>query len=418
MGALARPGNPGFIAAMALAALSLGAPASAQIEGGPAAVSGSVVDEKGYPLRDVIVSADPAADTTDQEGRFGPAKALPVALRRGRAPSAPGLRLAGSSLRFAGLPRGTTLRVDLLLASGRRAGASAAVPAPAGRADLDLGALSAGPPREGLYVLRVDDGQSVAHHLLARTGGGSWVLSSQGDAAPAASSLSGPTGSRALRKGAAAADRTVTLRKPGYLNLTVPVPEGGDLGRVTLKLDTNAAVFEAPIDMGPLWSPSGWAGDVRGIRFQEEKALTRPDDPDARCQKWSFAPTAAKDDPGRRTPPGWAAVLWQYPEDNWGAQPGRRVTGASKVVFWARGEKGGEALDFKTGSDTYYQPPEPGLYKDSFGSAIRATLTAEWKRYEIPLEGMRTEQVISSFVWAAGAGNAPVTFWLDELRFE
>ena len=95
------------------------------------------------------------------------------------------------------------------------------------------------------------------------------------------------------------------------------------------------------------------------------------------------------------------------------------MIGARKVSFWARGATGAESLEFKTGSDTYYQPPEPNLFKDTFGNSLRETLSTEWRRYEIPLDGLNTEQVISSFVWAAASeGNAQVTFWIDELRFE
>jgi hypothetical protein len=317
--------------------------------------------------------------------------------------------LVGNSLRFTDLPRGSTLKAELLLASGRRAGTSVSLPAIGGRAELGLDVLSAGLPREGLYVLKVDAGDGVRHHLLARVGGGSWVLSSQGAAVAPASGGSYPG---ALRK-ASALPATVQVRKPGYVTRTVEVPPGGDLGKVTLKLDPAATTFEAPMDVELLWYPSGWMGDVTGIKVGNETANVRPGDPDRKCLKWTYD---APDSLGM----GWGAVVWQYPANNWGAQPGRRVTGAMKVSFWARGETGGETLDFKTGNDTWEVPPAPDMYKDSYGNSIREVLGTEWRKYAIPLDGMSTEQVIFGFLWAANPdpGGAPVTFYVDEIRFE
>lgn len=405
-----KSGKPDLIAAILAAGLILGAmPAMAQF----ADVTGTIVDQKGFKLRNVIIAADAAYDTTDIAGKFGLGRGPVVGLRpaRSRAVAAPGMTLAGSSLRFGGLPKGSILKAELMLASGRRAGSSAALNAAGGRADLDLNALASGLPREGLYVLRIDAGNGVEHHLLARLGGGSWALSSTGASTPAG--LTAPRGRTELRK-SAVAPAMLTISKPGYVSQTVSVPSSGDVGMVTLKLDPTAAVVEAPFELSPLYYPTGWAGDHTSISATVDTVDIRAGDSDGKSTRWSYQPDTSK--PGMR----WAAVLYQYPENNWGALPGRRIIGATRITFWAKGAVGGEAVDFKTGNDTYLTPPDSGMYKDTYGSAIRETLTREWKLYEIPLAESSTEMVISGFIWAARmpVGGTPVTFHIDEIRFE
>lgn len=410
-GMIGKSGKPRWMAALMAAGLILGAaPAMAQLPD----VTGVIVDHKGYKLRNVIVAADGAYDTTDRVGKFGLGRGQVVDIRRARAATAPGMTLAGSTLRFAGIPKGSVLKAELMLASGRRAGTSAALNAAGGRADLDLNALSNGLPREGLYVLRIDAGNGVEHHLLARLGGDSWSLPAQGSGLPSqGNGPASPTGGTALRK-SAARPAMISISKPGYVGQTLTVPANGDVGMVTLKLDPTAAVVEAPFEMSSMYYPTGWAGDHAAISASVDTVEIRAGDSDNRCFKWSYKADTTK--PGM----GWAAVLYQYPKDNWGALPGRRVIGATRITFWARGAVGGEAVDFKTGNDTYMIPPDAGMYKDSYGSAIRGTLTKEWKQYEIPLAESNTEMVISGFIWAARMpkDGAPVTFYLDELRFE
>ena len=46
---------------------------------------------------------------------------------------------------------------------------------------------------------------------------------------------------------------------------------------------------------------------------------------------------------------GWAGVYWLSPANNWGDKPPKQMRGASKVTFWAAGQKGGEIVEFKAG---------------------------------------------------------------------
>ena len=47
---------------------------------------------------------------------------------------------------------------------------------------------------------------------------------------------------------------------------------------------------------------------------------------------------------------GGLGTYWLSPANNWGdVKGGYNLTGAKKLVFWARGEKGGEVVTFKMG---------------------------------------------------------------------
>ena len=46
----------------------------------------------------------------------------------------------------------------------------------------------------------------------------------------------------------------------------------------------------------------------------------------------------------------WGGVVWQNPANNWGDKAGGwNLTGAKKLTFWARGDKGGEVVTFLFG---------------------------------------------------------------------
>ena len=91
------------------------------------------------------------------------------------------------------------------------------------------------------------------------------------------------------------------------------------------------------------------------------------------------------------------------------AQPG--VT-PQKLTFWARGEKGGEMIEFKVGAINI--APSPA---ESTGVV---TLQQGWTQYEIPLMGMALDNATALFTWvAADIGNKePAVFYLDSMQYE
>jgi hypothetical protein len=113
----------------------------------------------------------------------------------------------------------------------------------------------------------------------------------------------------------------------------------------------------------------------------------------------------------------WEGVYLQYPENNWGQEPGldlsRRV---SALNFWARGEKGNEIVEFKIGGICV----DEAEYCDSLEtSSGTVTLTTEWQRYTMDLSSMDHSCVIGAFAWVVTASNNPngATFYLDDIAF-
>lgn len=95
-------------------------------------------------------------------------------------------------------------------------------------------------------------------------------------------------------------------------------------------------------------------------------------------------------------PKGWAGLYWQDPANNWGGVPGKAgydLRGATRLTFWARGEKGGERVqEFRVGGIT------GGKYPDSDVALIKSVrLTKEWKQYEIDLTGKDLRHIIGGF---------------------
>jgi hypothetical protein len=114
----------------------------------------------------------------------------------------------------------------------------------------------------------------------------------------------------------------------------------------------------------------------------------------------------------------WSGVYWQNPADNWGSRKGGyNLTGATKLVFWAKGEMGGERIEeFRTGGMGANQ-----MYADSDTASIGPViLTKEWKEYTIDLRGKDLSYISGGFAWVANVDSNPhhCTFYLDDIRFE
>lgn len=153
--------------------------------------------------------------------------------------------------------------------------------------------------------------------------------------------------------------------------------------------------------------PSGWMGDYSDVTF--ESAYPQDSHSGSTCIQVKYSNKASQ---GAR----WTGIYWQNPANNWGNRPGGYdLTGAAKLSFWARGEKGGERIEeFKMGGLT-------GEYSDSDLAGIGpVTLTQEWKQYAIDLEGKDLSAVTGGFAWAANIDNNPdgVIFYLDDIRYE
>jgi hypothetical protein len=147
---------------------------------------------------------------------------------------------------------------------------------------------------------------------------------------------------------------------------------------------------------------SGWMGNAKGTKMDE--SCTNNPHAGKTCLRVEYSDLA-----------DWAGIVWQDPANDWGDQAGGyNLTGAKKLKLWARGEKGGETVNFKFGI--------LGLDKkfpdSATGETGSITLTKEWTEYTIDLEGKDLTRIKTGFVWTLAGQGAPVVFYLDDIRFE
>jgi len=114
------------------------------------------------------------------------------------------------------------------------------------------------------------------------------------------------------------------------------------------------------------------------------------------------------------------------PQANWGDEPnaGVDLKGATKLTFWARGEKGGEMVEFFVfgiGRDpSTGKPIKPYPDSSSKVSLGYVELSNEWKKYTIDLSGRNLSYVLGGFGWVTNAkmnNYKNITFYLDEIRY-
>ena len=129
-------------------------------------------------------------------------------------------------------------------------------------------------------------------------------------------------------------------------------------------------------------------------------------------------------------PPGATA-----PQPNFGTEPdaGYDLMGADRLTFWARGDRGGEMVEFFMGgvgrnpfTGLPFNPctptfPGPCPFPDSTPVVKQLfTLTSGWKQYSLELAGKNLSYVLGGFGWVANAPNNPMgaVFYLDDIQYE
>ncbi|TBR19957.1 hypothetical protein EPO66_00425 [bacterium] len=153
--------------------------------------------------------------------------------------------------------------------------------------------------------------------------------------------------------------------------------------------------------------PAGWMGDYGDLRY-DGGFKTDPYLGDT-CIKIVYSGKATQ---GAR----WAGIFWQNPANNWGTMDGGfDLSKATKLTFWAKGDKGGERIEeFKVGGLM-------GEYSDTDTASIGPViLNKEWTQYTIDLKGKDMSYIIGGFTWATNADVNPegAIFYLDEIKFE
>ena len=161
------------------------------------------------------------------------------------------------------------------------------------------------------------------------------------------------------------------------------------------------------------YEPSGFMGDGKynDTYVKQDNAWRENPHSGSTCIKVTYSPG----------PDRWGGLYWQNLADNWGGVPGNDFSkkGFTQITFWARGEKGGEIIEFKAGGIHDTTLP----HKDSFTGITdpkRIELTTEWVQYTIDLQEKDLSGVIGGFCWVAAISSNPngVTFYYDDVFYE
>lgn len=153
------------------------------------------------------------------------------------------------------------------------------------------------------------------------------------------------------------------------------------------------------------FSPPGWMGDRDSVSF--DSSWTTGCRSGDSCIRIAFSANGSN----------WAGFYWLEPADNRASVPngGYDLSGAAKLTFWAKGEKGGEKIEFFAGGVT-------GTHPDSFPrtSTGLITLTPSWQPYTIDLSSRNLRHVIGGFAWVTNSAFNPTgaTFYLDDIAYD
>ena len=176
---------------------------------------------------------------------------------------------------------------------------------------------------------------------------------------------------------------------------------GGPVPKLNMRPSKLPLIIFGDDQSNPPYIPSGWTGNHSAIVFT-------PD--------WKENPHAGKTclKIEYRSRSDWAGIIWQSPANDWGDKPGgHNLTGAGKLMFWVRGEVGGEKVDFSFGGIRSDKP-----FYDTATGKVSVELTKDWKEYSINLSGKDLSRIKSGFAWTLRADGKPVTFYLDDIRYE
>lgn len=170
-----------------------------------------------------------------------------------------------------------------------------------------------------------------------------------------------------------------------------------------MKVALPCVVYSNCEDSGePVFVPAGWMGSYDGIEFDDcWKESPRSGES---CIKVTFT-----------DPRSWGGIAWQSPANNWGDEEGGvDLTGAKKLTFWARGDKGGELIEFKMGIIPRNKP----FFDTAKATLGRIGLEKAWKKYEMSLEGKDLSRIMTGFVFAVKGRSEPVVFYIDDIIYE
>ncbi|XAL98354.1 hypothetical protein OT109_12285 [Phycisphaeraceae bacterium D3-23] len=167
------------------------------------------------------------------------------------------------------------------------------------------------------------------------------------------------------------------------------------------EIDLPAVVYAESDDTMP-WTPSGFMGTTDAISM--DPACTEQPHAGDTCLQVGYSANGE-----------WGGVVWQSPVDDWGDEEGGYdLSGARVLEFWARGESGGEVVNFGFGI-LGADKPFPDSHK---GELEGVELTTEWRQYTIAIPAdADLRRIKTGFFWSLAGQGEPVTFYLDDIAF-
>ncbi|MEP7050251.1 MAG: hypothetical protein ABJB12_07865 [Pseudomonadota bacterium] len=203
--------------------------------------------------------------------------------------------------------------------------------------------------------------------------------------------------------------------------------------------DYDPSVLSVPFAVDDHYVPSGCMGDCStSVTIDNDCPERGARAAQGECHHFVYLADAAAEQ-------GWAGLLWQTDEHNWGSSNGRTVTpGARQVRFWARVAADGAAtgdspLTILVGAMDAADGGEPcsmdtecasarcvgGACKAPFHDTLNVTadesLGTEWQEFRIPFENKSYGgTVLSGFGWSLTmpVSARRIEFYLDDIRWE
>lgn len=147
---------------------------------------------------------------------------------------------------------------------------------------------------------------------------------------------------------------------------------------------------------------AGWMGNSKAMKLTE-RCETNP-----HAGKYCLRVDYSAND-------NWSGIVWQNPENDWGDKPGGwNLSGAKRLSFWARGERGDEVISCEfgiLGKDKKY-------HDTGHGKLENLKLTTDWQQFTIDVTKLDLTRIKTGFVFTVAGSGRPVTFFLDDIRYE
>jgi hypothetical protein len=281
--------------------------------------------------------------------------------------------------------------------------------------------LVAGAFGAGCSVYELPEGGGAGSEHVA-TGTGSGGSSSAGSASMLDDSASPFTGGGATG-GSSAPDATTSGAggEGGSADAQVSTSSDATADRMIATSDAGGPVLALPFTVDSYFRPTGYMGDgvtPGPVMVQTTGCkMPRPQGAKGNCYKITYKPQTP--DAG----PAWSGVYWQYPDNNWGDRPGKRIApGATKVSFYAASETSGEMVTFRVGGIQNVGATHQDSLKVDLAEALTTTLT----QYSVDIRNETYDEVLGPFAWVIttydpakwAVGAAPIVFYLDDIQWE